>query len=71
MPSMAGAEVQRVAESGQCCCCVPRGYLNSPSSMFGHTCCARPGRRHQQQHCPASYALNFGASIEGMDNSIL
>ncbi|AYC34351.1 DUF4105 domain-containing protein [Pseudomonas cavernae] len=50
----------------------PAAYLNSPSSMFGHTLL-----RIDQADIDAnntallSYALNFGAFIEGMDNSIL
>lgn len=50
----------------------PAAYLNSPSSMFGHTLL-----RIDQADVDASgtallsYALNFGAYIEGMDNSML
>ncbi len=50
----------------------PAAYLNSPSSMFGHTLL-----RVDQADVVAdktallSYAINFGAYIEGSDNSIL
>ncbi|WP_263140962.1 DUF4105 domain-containing protein [Pseudomonas sp. RIT-PI-AD] len=50
----------------------PAAYLNSPSSMFGHTL-LRVDQADVDSHNTAllSYALNFGAFIEGMDNSIL
>lgn len=50
----------------------PAAYLNSPSSMFGHTL-LRIDQADVQSNNTAllSYALNFGAFIEGMDNSIL
>lgn len=50
----------------------PAAYLNSPSSMFGHTLLRIDPRDTQAQGTALlSYALNFGAFIEGMDNSIL
>lgn len=50
----------------------PAAYLNSPSSMFGHTL-LRIDQADVSSNNTAllSYALNFGAYIEGMDNSIL
>lgn len=50
----------------------PAAYLNSPSSMFGHTL-LRIDQADVDSNNTAllSYALNFGAYIEGMDNSIL
>ncbi|UVE18473.1 DUF4105 domain-containing protein [Pseudomonas sp. LS44] len=50
----------------------PAAYLNSPSSMFGHTL-LRIDQADVDENNTAllSYALNFGAFIEGMDNSIL
>ncbi|MFZ5958937.1 DUF4105 domain-containing protein [Pseudomonas knackmussii] len=50
----------------------PAAYLNSPSSMFGHTL-LRIDQADVDSNNTAllSYALNFGAFIEGMDNSIL
>ena len=50
----------------------PAAYLNSPSSMFGHTL-LRIDQADVTSNNTAllSYALNFGAYIEGMDNSIL
>ncbi|ARS47967.1 membrane protein [Ectopseudomonas mendocina] len=50
----------------------PAAYLNSPSSMFGHTL-LRIDQPDIDSHNTAllSYALNFGAFIEGDDNSIL
>lgn len=50
----------------------PAAYLNSPSSMFGHTLLRIDQADVQQDHTALlSYAINFGAYIEGMDNSIL
>lgn len=50
----------------------PAAYLNSPSSMFGHTL-LRIDQADVQANKTAllSYAINFGAYIEGSDNSIL
>lgn len=50
----------------------PAAYLNSPSSMFGHTL-LRIDQSDTQSNDTAllSYAINFGAYIEGSDNSIL
>jgi hypothetical protein len=50
----------------------PAAYLNSPSSMFGHTL-LRIDQADVEANETAllSYALNFGAYIEGMDNSML
>ncbi|MBC9252265.1 hypothetical protein A9179_18500 [Pseudomonas alcaligenes] len=50
----------------------PAAYLNSPSSMFGHTL-LRIDQADVDSNRTAllSYALNFGAYVEGMDNSIL
>jgi len=50
----------------------PAAYLNSPSSMFGHTLLRVDQANIDSQGSPLlSSALNFGAYIEGMDNSIL
>lgn len=50
----------------------PAAYLNSPSSMFGHTLLRiDPPGSDANGTALLSYALNFGATIEGMDNSIL
>jgi hypothetical protein len=50
----------------------PAAYLNSPSSMFGHTL-LRIDQADVQSNNTAllSYAINFGAYVEGSDNSIL
>jgi hypothetical protein len=50
----------------------PAAYLNSPSSMFGHTL-LRVDQADVETDKTAllSYAINFGAYIEGSDNSIL
>ena len=50
----------------------PAAYLNSPSSMFGYTL-LRIDQADVQSNKTAllSYAINFGAYIEGSDNSIL
>ncbi|NWB90726.1 Lnb N-terminal periplasmic domain-containing protein [Pseudomonas agarici] len=50
----------------------PAAYLNSPSSMFGHTLLRIDQEDVQRdQTALLSYAINFGAYIEGSDNSIL
>jgi hypothetical protein len=50
----------------------PAAYLNSPSSMFGHTLLRIDQADVQSDHTALlSYAINFGAYIEGSDNSIL
>jgi hypothetical protein len=50
----------------------PAAYLNSPSSMFGHTLLRIDQADVQKDHTALlSYAINFGAYIEGADNSIL
>ena len=50
----------------------PDAYLNSPSSMFGHTLLRIDSAATADSGTALlSYALNFGAMIEGLDNSIL
>ena len=50
----------------------PAAYLNSPSSMFGHTLLRIDPVDIDREGSPLlSSAINFGAYIEGMDNSIL
>jgi len=50
----------------------PAAYLNSPSSMFGHTLLRiDQAAAKSDQTSLLSYAINFGAYIEGSDNSIL
>jgi hypothetical protein len=50
----------------------PAAYLNSPSSMFGHTLLRiDQAEASQDKTSLLSYAINFGAYIEGNDNSIL
>ena len=50
----------------------PAAYLNSPSSMFGHTLLRIDQADVQADKTSLlSYAINFGAYIEGSDNSIL
>ena len=50
----------------------PAAYLNSPSSMFGHTLLRIDQADVKTNHTALlSYAINFGAYIEGSDNSIL
>lgn len=50
----------------------PAAYLGSPSSMFGHTLLRIDPKDAQANNTAMlSYALNFGAYIEGDDNSML
>ena len=50
----------------------PAAYLNSPSSMFGHTLLRiDQAEARQDKTALLSSAINFGAYIEGNDNSIL
>lgn len=48
----------------------PASYLNSPSSMFGHTL-LRLDASATPDSVWNSWALNFGADISGQDNSML
>ena len=48
----------------------PASALNSPSSMFGHTLLRFDPEDVKQGTDWLSYALNFGANIDGGDNSI-
>ncbi|MBD1587998.1 DUF4105 domain-containing protein [Pseudomonas typographi] len=50
----------------------PAAYLNSPSSMFGHTL-LRIDQAETRTDGTAllSYAINFGAYVQGSDNSVL
>lgn len=50
----------------------PAAYLNSPSSMFGHTLLRIDQAEVKSDKTSLlSYAINFGAYIEGSDNSLL
>ena len=50
----------------------PDAYLNSPSSMFGHTLLRIDSPDTQASGTTLlTYALNFGAMVENMDNGIL
>ncbi len=50
----------------------PAAYLNSPSSMFGHTLLRIDQAEVKSDKTSLlSYAINFGAYIEGSDNSII
>ena len=50
----------------------PDAYLNSPSSMFGHTLLRIDSPDTQASGTSLlTYALNFGAMVESMDNSML
>jgi len=50
----------------------PAAYLNSPSAMFGHTLLRiDQSTTRSDDTTLLSYAINFGAYIEGSDNSIL
>ncbi|MGC1508643.1 Lnb N-terminal periplasmic domain-containing protein [Ketobacter sp.] len=46
-------------------------YLNSPSSMFGHTFLRVDPANVEQGSKWLSYAVNFGAELNAQDNSIL
>ncbi|ABC28119.1 conserved hypothetical protein [Hahella chejuensis KCTC 2396] len=48
----------------------PAAYLNSPSSMFGHTFLRFDPADVEDDSEWLSWALNFGATINGDDNSI-
>ena len=50
----------------------PAAYLNSPSSMFGHTLLRIDQADIDSDNTAMlSYAVNFGAFIEGADNSVI
>ncbi|MGM0435214.1 MAG: DUF4105 domain-containing protein [Pseudomonadota bacterium] len=48
----------------------PASYLNSPSSMFGHTL-LRIDHGEDEDGVWLSRAINFGATVQGQENSIL
>ncbi|XOZ33118.1 DUF4105 domain-containing protein [Halomonadaceae bacterium KBTZ08] len=48
----------------------PASYLNSPSSMFGHTL-LRIDRGNDEDGVWLSRAINFGATVQGQENSLL
>jgi len=48
----------------------PAAYLNSPSSMFGHTLLRFDPPDEQQDSKWLSWALNFGAEVDADDTSI-
>ncbi|WP_211824865.1 DUF4105 domain-containing protein [Kistimonas asteriae] len=49
----------------------PAAYMNSPSSMFGHTFLRFDPENIAEDSLWLSWAVNFGATPEGEDNSIL
>ena len=46
-------------------------YLNSPSSMFGHTLLRLDPENMESHSNWLSYALNFGANVQEQDNALL
>lgn len=48
----------------------PASYLNSPSSMFGHVLLRLDTSKHPEDVW-SSWAINFGADISNLDNSIV
>jgi hypothetical protein len=63
-------EWRRQIPSARAVLVFPASYLNSPSSMFGHTL-LRLDVSSTPDDVWSSWALNFGADISGQDNSIL
>jgi len=49
----------------------PAYYLNSPSSMFGHTLLRLDPKDSDEWPDWLSYAVNFGANVASSDNSIM
>ena len=49
----------------------PAYYLNSPSSMFGHTLLRLDPENGKDWSNWLSYAVNFGATVDETDNSII
>ncbi|MEH6825116.1 MAG: DUF4105 domain-containing protein [Motiliproteus sp.] len=49
----------------------PAAYMNSPSSMYGHTLLRFDPPESASESLWLSWALNFGANINSADNSIL
>lgn len=54
---------------GQLVLVFPAAYLNSPSSMFGHTL-LRLDAQPDPESVWLSQAINFGAQTDGLDNSL-
>lgn len=63
-------EWRRQIPSARAVLVFPASYLNSPSSMFGHTL-LRLDASATPDDVWSSWAMNFGADISGQDNSIL
>lgn len=63
-------EWRRQVPSARAVLVFPASYLNSPSSMFGHTL-LRLDASKTPDDVWSSWALNFGANTEGQENSIL
>lgn len=55
---------------GQLVLVFPAAYLNSPSSMFGHTLLRLDAERNPDSVW-LSHAINFGAQVDDQENSIL
>ena len=49
----------------------PAAYMNSPSSMYGHTFLRFDPRQSESGSLWLSWALNFGANIDSDDSSLL
>lgn len=49
----------------------PTAYINSPSSMFGHTLLRVNPRDHRKDSPLVAYALNYAANADATDNSLI
>lgn len=63
-------EWRRQVPSARAVLVFPASYLNSPSSMFGHTL-LRLDASKTPEDVWSSWALNFGANTDGQENSLL
>ena len=62
---------KKMVKAKQATLIFPAYYLNSPSSMFGHTLLRLDASDEESDSKWLSYAVNFGADIRNEDNSIL
>lgn len=60
---------RKTMPTGQMVLVFPASYLNSPSSMFGHTLLRLDPRKHVDTSW-LSRAISFGADVETIDNTV-
>lgn len=62
---------KKIVQAQQVTLIFPTYHLNSPSSMFGHTLLRLDRSTGESNSTWLSFAVNFGANINAVDNSLL